>query len=205
MLKFCIYAVVLAVIIGGVAGLLHLYKVGQKNKTEMTQYEQNIDYTGNLGKVLVVYYSMTFHTREIADMIASATNAHIYEIKPKTAYSSPSVYMKSKKELEKQQYPALQGELPNIEDYDIVFVGGPVWWYTMATPLYSFLENVDFKGKKVVPFSTQGSNAGTFYADFVKMAQNADIQKYESFNNLSDAYQTSVRNKVHRWLNELAE
>lgn len=75
-------------------------------------------------------------------------------------YSYPSVYVKSKMDLDKKQFLEIAKEMPNLAEYDVIFVGGPVWMYTMATPLFSFFNKVDFAGKKVVLFSTQGSNYG---------------------------------------------
>ena len=93
--------------------------------------------------------------------------------------------------------------MPDFSKYDTVFVGGPVWWYTMSTPMYSFLQQANFAGKKVVPFSTQGSNYGTYFEDFAKMAKNAKLQKEASFNNMPEKYNSAVDNKIAEWLNSL--
>ena len=93
--------------------------------------------------------------------------------------------------------------LPDIAAYDVVFVGAPVWWYTMAPPLFSILEQIDFQGKKVVPFSTQGSNTGTFFEDFAATAKNAQILQHASFNNMDKKYDKQVEAKVTDWINKL--
>ena len=93
--------------------------------------------------------------------------------------------------------------MPDIGGYDVVFVGSPIWWYTAATPVMAFLEKIDFKGRTVVPFSTQGSNVGTFLEDFVKMAKNARVTDYRSFNNMGKEYDKAVDNKISVWLNGL--
>ena len=146
-----------ALVIGGVS-FYHLRRVAAKNKAEMANFDKEVKLNADLGKVLVVYYSLTGHTKDIAEQISAKTGADIFEIKTVETYSSPSVYMKSKKELTSKNYPELQGNLPNVADYDTIFVGGPVWWYTMAPALYSYLQATDFNGAHVVPFSTQGSN-----------------------------------------------
>ena len=104
-----------------------------------------------------------------------------------------------------KNYPELQGNLPNVADYDTIFVGGPVWWYTMAPALYSYLKVTDFGGARVVPFSTQGSNFGSFYKDFADMAQNAQILPSENFNNIDEKYKEQVSNKINAWLNKLSK
>jgi hypothetical protein len=69
--------------------------------------------------------------------------------------------------------------MPDMDGFDVVFVGSPIWWYTAATPVKAFLEKTDFKGRRVVHFSTQGSNVGTFLEDFTAMAKNANVTGYQ--------------------------
>lgn len=206
MLKITLYLIVLVAIIIAAASGYHLYKVNAKNKLEMKNFESEVKLDANLGKTLVVYYSLSGHTKDIAEQIAAKTNADLYEIKTIEAYSSPSVYMKSKKELSSQNYPQLQNDnMPDVKKYDTVFVGAPVWWYTMAPALYSYLNMTDFNNVKVVPFSTQGSNFGSFFEDFAKVAKNARILQHESFNNMDEKYQSQISNKINNWLNQLAK
>lgn len=206
MLKITFYLIVLVAIIIAAASGYHLYKVNAKNKLEMKNFESEVKLDANLGKTLVVYYSLSGHTKDIAEQIAAKTNADLYEIKTVKTYSSPSVYMKSKKELSSQNYPQLQNDnMPDVKKYDTVFVGAPVWWYTMAPALYSYLNMTDFNNVKVVPFSTQGSNFGSFFEDFAKVAKNARILQHESFNNMDEKYQSQISNKINNWLNQLAK
>lgn len=205
MLKVVLYVIILAAIVIGGASFYHLRRVAAKNKAEMANFDKEVKLNADLGKVLVVYYSLTGHTKDIAEQIAAKTGADIFEIKTIETYSSPSVYMKSKKELTSKNYPELQGSLPNVADYDTIFVGGPVWWYTMAPALYSYLQATDFNGAHVDPFSTQGSNFGSFYKDFAEMAKNAQILPSENFNNIDEKYKEQVSNKINAWLNKLSK
>lgn len=206
MLKVVLYTVILATIIIGGVSFYHLHNVAAKNKTEMANYNTEIKLNANLGRVLVVYYSLTGHTKDIATQIAQKTNADIFEIKTIETYSSPSVYMKSKKELTTKNYPEIQKDsLPNVADYDTIFVGGPVWWYTMAPAIYSYLQATDFRGTRVVPFSTQGSNFGSFFKDFAAQAKNAELLTGENFNNVDEKYRNQVSNKINAWLNTLGK
>lgn len=205
MLKVIFYAIVIMAVVIAIVAIYHLQKVKVKNKAEMAEFTKEVPLQANLGKTLVVYYSLSGHTKDIALQIADKTKADVYEIETIEIYSSPSVYMKSKKELSSKNYPELkQGSLPDIANYDTIFIGGPVWWYTMAPAVYSFLQKVDFTGKRVVPFSTQGSNAGTFFEDFAKMVENAQILAGEKFNNMDDEYKKQVSNKINAWLNSLS-
>ena len=205
MLKIVLYAIVLAAIIIGGASFYHLHKVAGKNKTELASYNKEIKLNTDLGKVLVVYYSLTGHTKDIAEQIAAKTDADVFEIKTLETYSSPSVYVKSKKELTGKNYPKIQTEnLPDVTDYDTIFIGGPVWWYTMAPALYSYLQKTDFGGARVVPFSTQGSNFGSFFTDFATQIQNAELLNGADFNNVDEKYKEQVSNKINTWLNNLS-
>ena len=207
MFKYLLYIVVIVAVVGLFSGGFHLYRVAQRNKKEMAPYQgAPIALKGDFGKVLVVYYSLTGNTKDIAERIQKKTQADVYEIKTaEEIKTNPWFYLKARAQLKEGKYPALAGALPDFSKYDWVFVGFPVWWYTAATPGLSFLDKADFKGRKVVPFSTQGSNAGTFLKDFTAQAKNADIQPAESFNNLPDKYDAAVDNKIAVWLNNLLE
>ena len=199
------YFIVAVVVIGGCVTAYHLYRVKAKNAAEMAMYEAEVKLNANLGKVLVVYYSLSGHTEDIAFRIIGKTHADSYKIETVEEYTTPSVYMKSKKELSEKNYPELKDNpLPDFSKYDVVFIGGPVWWYTMASPLYSFLNKADLRGVKVVPFSTQGSNYGTFFEDFTKAAEGADILPGKSFNNVEEKYTSHTSNKINAWLNQLS-
>lgn len=204
-MKYAMYIILLVGVIIGIISAIHLYRVSLKNKKEMSKYtSEEIKVNKDFGKALVVYYSLSNHTKEIAEMIKLKTGADIYEIKTAEELNqSPKLYLAIKKQLNTGQYPEINHDLPDLSQYDIIFVGAPVWWYTIATPMLSYLQQTDFMGKKVVPFSTQGSNPGKFFEDFGKKAKNAKILKSEKFNNLPAKYNQQVENKLAVWLNSL--
>lgn len=204
MIRTIIYIILSIITIGGIITYFHLYRVSQNNKKEMQQYLNKIENKISLGKVLVIYYSLSGNTEKIAKEIAQQTSADLFKIETIKKYSTPSVYVKSKQELSTKEYPSLQEKPLDLSQYDTIFVGGPVWWYTMAPPLFSFLKQTDFQGKNVVPFSTQGSNYGKFFIDFANIIQNANIKTAENFNNLSSEYDEAVKNKITTWLNNLS-
>jgi flavodoxin len=204
MLKKILITLLVLAVIGGIIALVHHVRVAHRNKKELANFAEEIPYTANLGRVLVIYYSWTGHTQDIAEQIAALTKGDTYRIQTQEEFkSSPAFYARLKKELSNKIYPALAGNLPDVSNYDVVFVGAPVWWYTMATPMYSFLGQMDFKNKKVIPFSTQGSNPGTFLKDFTANAQNAQVGNYANFNNVGPEYNEAVHNKIVHWLNNL--
>lgn len=205
MLKYLIYILLAAVVVGLIGSGVHLWRVARKNEKEMAPYAgEPVAVTKNLGRVLVVYYSLSGHTREIAEKIRQVTGGDLYEIKTTEKLdSSPWYYLTLRNQLKSGNYPSIENNFPQFAAYDTIFVGAPVWWYTIATPVLSFLQQADFGGKKVVPFSTQGSNYGTFFEDFAARAQNASLAKGASFNNLPTKYDAQVNNKIAVWLNSL--
>lgn len=207
MLKYMLYLVLLIAVVGGLVGIWHLYRVSVRNEKEMAQFAGPIEkFEKDLGKTLVVYYSLSGHTKEIAEIIAADTGADVYEVRTKEKLNTtPWFYMTLRSQLKKGIYPEIESEFPDFSKYDTIFVGAPVWWYTMATPMYSFLKKADFANKAVVPFSTQGSNFGTYYDDFAKNARNAVIKEGQAFNNLPAKYDSNIKNKIVRWLNRLGQ
>ena len=115
-------------------------------------------------KVLVAYFSATGVTEGVAQQLAEVTGGTLHEIKPAQPYtdadldwrneqSRSSVEMK-----DKSSRPAITDKLTNMQDYDVIYVGFPIWWYTCPTIINTFMEAYDFKGKTVIPFATSGGS-----------------------------------------------
>lgn len=204
MIKLVLYIILFVAIIIALGTGIHLYRVAQKNQKEMNKYSSSVEADFKTGKTLVVFYSLSNKTRDIAQKIADLTNADLYEIKTidKIVLNS-YFYVQARQQLHKKQYPAIVEDFPDFSAYDTIFVGGPVWWYAPATPLLAFLDKADFKSRRVVPFSTQGSNYGSFFDDFQKMAKNAQLSDHAAFNNLSPKYDQAVQNKIINWINKI--
>ncbi len=164
-----------------------------------------LDSSDDFGKVLVVYYSLSGNTKNIAMRIKEKTNADVYEIKTAEKYPpAPILYITAKKQINPKNYPQLQDKMPDFEKYDLIFVGSPVWWYTAAAPVLSFLSQADFKGKTVVPFATHGGNYGSFFEDFAKKAKNAVIINGKDFKKVKKEKEDSLNDKITVWLKSLA-
>jgi len=171
---------------------------------KIVNQDKNTVVKKDFGKVLVVYYSLSGNTRNIAMRIKEKTNADIYEIKTVKEYSSsPMIYITAKKQMNPKNYPELKEKLPDFSRYDLIFVGSPVWWYTIAAPVLSFLSQADFKGKAVVSFATHGGNYGSFFEDFDKKAKNAKVIKGMEFKKVLKEKEITLNNKVTNWLNNL--
>lgn len=110
-------------------------------------------------KILVAYFSWGGTTQRMAQTIADLTGAELYRIVPAVPY--PADYTEctqvARAELDSNARPAISGTVSNFDDYDIVFIGCPVWWHTTPMIINTFTESYDFEGKIVVPFCTYAS------------------------------------------------
>ena len=132
-----------------------------------TANAQNDDVMSYNRKTLVAYFSATGTTMEAATKLAKVANADLHEIVPAVPYTPADLNWRDKKsrstlEMEdKSSRPAIANKVENMEQYDTVFVGYPIWWYIAPTIINTFLEQYDFTGKTVIPFFTSGgSGAG---------------------------------------------
>ena len=109
--------------------------------------------------MLVLFYSQTSNTKVVADLIASQLDAYIDEIVPVQPYDGDfqATIERGKQELDSGNYPEIQPLKVDVADYDVIFLGYPIWFGTYAPPIATFLNQVDLKGKKIVPFCTFGS------------------------------------------------
>jgi flavodoxin len=107
-------------------------------------------------KVLVAYFSYSGTTKGVAEVLSSEIGADLFEVAPKEDYSS--LYLQSNMEIRGGKRPELSSSVENIEEYDIIFIGYPVWFHATPAPVNSFLESYDLKGKLIIPFCTSGGS-----------------------------------------------
>ncbi len=103
-------------------------------------------------QILVAYFSYSGTTRNIATALSEELNADLFEILPQEEYSN--VYTQSNREIRNNERPALSDAVENMEEYDVVFIGYPVWWHATPAPINTFLESYDLSGKLIIPFYT---------------------------------------------------
>ncbi len=126
-------------------------------------------------KVLVAYYSWGGNTKAVGDYIAQKTGADVCQIEPIKAY--PKDYEACVNEVNRHgstYEPELKPIQANVAEYDVIFVGAPCWWGTIANPLRTFLRSNSFKGKMVIPFVTNGTS-GKRLQDVKKLCTGATV------------------------------
>lgn len=129
-------------------------------------------------KMLVLYYSQTSNTKAVAQEIASKLGADIEELVMVEPYDGDfnATIERCMKEREQEIIPDIQPVAANLADYDVIFIGYPVWFGTYAPPVAAFLNQVDLSGKKIVPFCTFGSGGlESSVKDLAQAEPNAEI------------------------------
>ena len=117
-----------------------------------------------MSKKLVAYFSASGITAKVAETLAEATGADIFEIQPEVPYTKADLNWQDKtarSTIEMQNpasRPAIAAKRENMADYDTIFVGFPIWWYVAPTIINTFLESYDLTGKIIIPFATSGGS-----------------------------------------------
>ncbi len=207
MSKNYILQIVTLVLVGVFSVILFLFLSGNvyqsktANKNDSVEKEEkNASLDGK--KVLIAYFSKTNHTEELAKYIQEVTNGDLFKIETKDSYPEDDQETKeiAKEEKEENERPELK-DTKDITDYDVIFIGFPIWWETCPMAVFTYLESQDFEGKIIVPFIThEGSGFGNVEED-IKKSSNAS--KYLDglaihSNNLNNA-----KKKVEKWIQKL--
>lgn len=185
-----IIVLVLIVLVGGVIAFMSINKTSHNtnlleqnsNNTDNNQIsnkEENIhtiseedikNTTKDSEKILVVYYSRSGNTKQIAEYIKEKVGADILKIETVKTYpiNYDEMLDYAKKEQSNGERPELKTININIEEYDTIFLGYPIWWGEIATPVYTFLDQYDLSEKKIAPFVTSGSSGLSGTPDDIK-------------------------------------
>ena len=131
----------------------------------LSAYSQSNKKESKQMKVLVAYFSASGVTEGVAKQLAEVTGGELHKIQPEQPYTDADLDWRDKQSRssvemqDKNSRPAITNKLANMQDYDVVYVGFPIWWYTCPTIINTFMEAYDFKGKTVIPFATSGGSS----------------------------------------------
>ena len=146
-----------------------------------------------MSKKLVAYFSASGTTKTAAERLAKAEDADLFEIKPVIPYTSADLNWMDKTSRSSVEMngpdsrPEISETLPNMADYDTVFIGFPIWWYVAPHIINTFVESYDLSCKTLVPFATSGgSGMGKTVDELKKLCPNADWKAGKMVNGLSD-------------------
>lgn len=153
-------------------------------------------------KVLVMYFSLTGNTIPVAEKLRDLTGGDLYRVETIRTYplERPARTEVPKQELDSGIWPELKNPLPDFAQYDLVLLGGPVWWYTVSTPLRSVLQQADFAGKKVAPFVTHDGGMGDYWQYFERNVKNGVVLKGIDLYRAQNETSPSLEQKLRNWL-----
>ena len=141
-----------------------------------------------MSNVLVAYFSASGVTAKVAEKLAGAIEADLYEIKPEQEYTSADLNWQDKQSRssvemnDRNSRPAIGNAIENMDQYDVVFVGFPIWWYREPSIIDTFMEAYSFEGKTVIPFATSGgSGMGDSSKNMQELAPGAKVVEGKKF------------------------
>lgn len=151
-------------------------------------------------KPIVIYYSHSGNTRRVAEKLAAATGADLAEIRTVRPYtgSYDDVVEQGRREIDSGFLPELRPLDVDLSRYDTVILGTPVWWYTFAPAINSFLHSADLAGKTVYPFATNGGWLGHTFRDMERVCNGACVQAGLNIR-FNGSRQLTANADIRRW------
>lgn len=141
-----------------------------------------------MSKSLVAFFSASGVTRNTAEKLAKEIGADLFEIHPEVPYTDADLDWRNSESRssvemnDKSCRPAMRSEAADMAQYDVVFIGFPVWWYREPSIIDTFMESYDFRGKKVIPFATSGgSGIGDSGKNMAALAPGAQVETGKRF------------------------
>ena len=206
--KIIIICLIALVVIGGLAFVI-IKNINTEDKQTLDvsitdEQGKEAELNLNSDKILVIYFSETGNTQKLAKLISDKVGGDFVRIETEKVY--PEDYDElvddAKKEKDNNDRPKLKELNINLENYDTIFVGYPIWWYQMPMAMYTFFDNYDFANKTIIPFNThEGSGSSGTYEDIQKLEPKAKV--LEGLPIRGGDMTSDQSNKVDNWLNKL--
>lgn len=157
------------------------------------------------GKMLIVYYSQARgNTRRIAKQLQAATGADLVEIETVTPYtgSYQEIVEQGNREVQSGYKPQIKPLTLRPEDYDIIAIGTPTWWYTMAPAVLTFLNEHSWQGKTIIPFQTHGGWPGHVIKDIRQICKGASFanEMEVQFDSTGGSELITKEKDIERWI-----
>ena len=206
--KIIIICLIALAVIGGLAFVI-IKNINTEDKQTLDvsitdEQGKEAELNLNSDKILVIYFSETGNTQKLAKLISDKVGGDFVRIETEKVY--PEDYDElvddAKKEKDNNDRPKLKELNINLENYDIIFVGYPIWWYQMPMAMYTFFDNYDFANKTIIPFNThEGSGSSGTYEDIQKLEPKAKV--LEGLPIRGGDMTSDQSSKVDSWLNKL--
>lgn len=194
------YRILLSLLL--VLGMSACAPTAEESAPTKTETEQETTQTGS--NALVVYFSATGNTEQVAQTLAQLQSAELYAIVPMEPYTQADLDYNdpdSRANIEQEDdtaRPQISKAIDNIEDYDVIYVGFPIWWGSLPRILYTFFDVYDLSGKVVAPFCTSGSSRiDSAVAEIRALEPDADVREGARID-VEDA-----TNQLEEWLSQI--
>ena len=158
-------------------------------------------------KTIIIYYGYGKHTRMIAERVKDELECDILEIKPKVPYSNDyqKVVDETTDNLQTKDTPEIENIDINLDEYDRVILGTPVWWYTITPPIRTFLSKYDLSGKRVYPFATNAGWLGSTFEEIKELCK-GNVQNEISIKFTTDHTENKLvtsNKEIEDWIRSL--
>ncbi|URZ16672.1 hypothetical protein CLFE_027190 [Clostridium felsineum DSM 794] len=177
LIKIIAIVVSLAFVVGVIYYFMHRGRSVGMNSSIVNEDNKKakIDMRGK--RALVVYFSESGNTQKLAKTISDQVGGDFRRIEPVKVYpTGQELFDYTKKERDNNGRPKFKNLNINMYDYDVIFVGYPMWWYTLPMIMYTFFDEYDFSGKTIIPFNThEGSGDGGTYSTIKKFEPKAKV------------------------------
>ena len=170
-----------------------------ENNNVQKQDDEVIENTSDK-KIAVVYFSATGTTKQVAEFIKDETNADIFEIIPKQKYSeddlnwNDSSSRSTKEQNDRNARPEIANDI-DVSNYEVIFIGYPIWWGDTPRIIQTFMENHELEGKTMIPFCTSGGSG-------ISGSENT-LKNYSGINWISGKRLTTSQSEVSSWVKSL--
>ncbi len=158
-----------------------------------------------MSKALVAYFSASGTTAALSEKLAAEIGADLFEIRPEVPYTKADLNWMNKQSRssvemnDRSARPAIASRVENMDQYDAIFVGFPIWWYREPSIIDTFMEAYDFSGKTVVPFATSGgSGMGDSSENMQALAKDAKVTSGKRFGRLTS--KAELKKWAELWL-----
>lgn len=161
-------------------------------------------------KMLIVYYSMSNgNTKQIAERLQKAVESDIAQIETVTSYSGSynDIVNQGQREVNQGYQPAIKPLSVNPADYDVIAIGTPTWWYTMAPAVLTFLNSCNWQGKTIIPFQTHGGWPGHVINDMKSICKGA-VFCHEigvQFDSTGGSELVTLEKNIEAWIRQVKE
>ncbi len=158
-----------------------------------------------MSKILTAYFSASGTTKKLAKTIAETAKSDLFEIVPEIPYTNDDLKWTNKSSRssvemnDKNSRPKISSKVENMEQYDSVFIGFPIWWYEAPRIIQTFLESYDFSGKNIVTFATSGGSGMGKTNNILKLSCSPDAKWCDGKRLSSNTDANTIKN----WLDEL--